>query len=121
LRWESRLVETAASDRPAALLQKAKHYRDVALALRRVGEAYQEAGDSNAQRTGCFAPNAAWPPKGRKRNATQREPSLLVADDNATTAKCLTYASRGRVMASWPFNLSRRLGPFAGSTSNNSG
>ena len=36
----------AAFDRAAALFQKAKHYRDMALTLRRAGEAYQEAGDT---------------------------------------------------------------------------
>jgi tetratricopeptide (TPR) repeat protein len=36
----------AAFDRAAALLQKAKHYRDMALTLRRAGEAYREAGDA---------------------------------------------------------------------------
>jgi tetratricopeptide (TPR) repeat protein len=35
----------AAFDRAAALFQKAKHYRDMALTLRRAGEAYREAGD----------------------------------------------------------------------------
>jgi tetratricopeptide (TPR) repeat protein len=35
----------AAFDRAAALFQTAKHYRDMALALQRAGEAYQEAGD----------------------------------------------------------------------------
>jgi len=36
----------AAFDRAAALFQKAKHYRDMALTLRRAGEAYREAGDT---------------------------------------------------------------------------
>jgi len=36
----------AALDRAAALFQKAKHYRDMALTLRRAGEAYQEAGNT---------------------------------------------------------------------------
>jgi tetratricopeptide (TPR) repeat protein len=36
----------AAFDRAAALFQKATHYRDMALALQRAGEAYQEAGDT---------------------------------------------------------------------------
>lgn len=36
----------AALDRAAALFQKAKHYRDMALTLRRAGEAYREAGDT---------------------------------------------------------------------------
>jgi tetratricopeptide (TPR) repeat protein len=36
----------AAFDRAAALFQKAKHYRDMALTLRRAGEAYREAGDA---------------------------------------------------------------------------
>jgi tetratricopeptide (TPR) repeat protein len=35
----------AAFDRAAALFQTAKHYRDMALALQRAGEAYREAGD----------------------------------------------------------------------------
>jgi len=35
----------AAFDRAAALFQEAKHYRDMALTLRRAGEAYREAGD----------------------------------------------------------------------------
>ena len=36
----------AAFDRAAALFQKAKHYRDMALTLQRAGEAYREAGDA---------------------------------------------------------------------------
>jgi len=36
----------AAFDRAAALFQKAKRYRDMAMTLRRAGEAYQEAGDT---------------------------------------------------------------------------
>jgi tetratricopeptide (TPR) repeat protein len=36
----------AAFDRTAALFQKANRYRDMALALRRAGEAYREAGDT---------------------------------------------------------------------------
>jgi len=36
----------AAFDRAAALFQKAKHYRDMAITLRRAGEAYQKAGDT---------------------------------------------------------------------------
>jgi len=36
----------AALDRAAALFQKARHYRDMALTLRRAGEAYREAGDT---------------------------------------------------------------------------
>lgn len=35
----------AAFDRAAALFQKAEHYRDMAITLRRAGEAYQEAGN----------------------------------------------------------------------------
>lgn len=35
-----------AFDRAAALFQKAKHYRDMALTLRRAGEAYRQAGDT---------------------------------------------------------------------------
>jgi len=35
----------AAFDRAATLFQTAKHYRDMALALQRAGEAYREAGD----------------------------------------------------------------------------
>jgi len=36
----------AAFERAAALFRTAKHYRDMALTLRRAGEAYQEAGDT---------------------------------------------------------------------------
>lgn len=36
----------SAFDRAAALFQKVKHYRDMAITLRRAGEAYQEAGDT---------------------------------------------------------------------------
>jgi tetratricopeptide (TPR) repeat protein len=36
----------AAFDRAAALFRKARHYRDMALTLRRAGEAYREAGDT---------------------------------------------------------------------------
>jgi tetratricopeptide (TPR) repeat protein len=44
---EGNPAETAAAlDRAAALFQKAKHYRDMALTLRRAGEAYREAGDT---------------------------------------------------------------------------
>ncbi len=35
----------AAFDRAAALFQEARHYRDMALTLRRAGKAYREAGD----------------------------------------------------------------------------
>ncbi len=44
---EGNPVEAAAAfDRAAALFQKAKHYRDMAITLRRAGEAYREAGDT---------------------------------------------------------------------------
>ncbi len=36
----------AALDHAAALFQKAKHYRDMALTLQRAGQAYQQAGDT---------------------------------------------------------------------------
>jgi tetratricopeptide (TPR) repeat protein len=43
---ESNPAEAAAAfDRAAALFQEAKHYRDMALTLRRAAEAYREAGD----------------------------------------------------------------------------
>ena len=79
----------AAFDRAAALFQEAKHYRDMALTLRRAAKRIGRQATRNAQRTGCFAPSAAWPPKGRKRNELRASPSLLVADDNATSRQVL--------------------------------
>ncbi len=38
----------AAFDRAAALFQKAKHYRNMALTLQRAGEAYRKAGDTQS-------------------------------------------------------------------------
>ncbi len=46
LREGNPAAAAAALDRAAALFQKAKHYRDMALTLRRAGEAYREAGDT---------------------------------------------------------------------------
>ena len=67
----------AAFDRAATLFRKAKHYRDMALTLRRAGEAYQEAGDTQRAEDRLFAPSAAWPPRGRKRNELRvRFPTL---------------------------------------------
>ena len=109
----------AAFDRAAALFQKAKHYRDMALTLRRAGEAYREAGDTQRAEDRLFRASAAWPPKGRKRN----ELSASVPSSSCTmrrpVAKCSTSASHGRDQASRPVEFSRRPSPLPGSASNN--
>jgi tetratricopeptide (TPR) repeat protein len=55
----------AALDRAAALFQKAKHYRDMALTLRRAGEAYREAGDTQRAEDRLF--------RAKRSLAAQRE------------------------------------------------
>ncbi len=56
----------AAFDRAAALFQKAKHYRDMALTLRRAGEAYQEAGDTPRAEDRLFRAQRSLAAQGEK-------------------------------------------------------
>jgi tetratricopeptide (TPR) repeat protein len=56
----------AAFDRAAALFQKAKHYRDMALTLRRAGEAYQEAGDTQRAEDRLFRAQRSLAAQGEK-------------------------------------------------------
>jgi len=56
----------AAFDRAAALLQEAKHYRDMALALRRAGEAYREAGDMQRAEDRLFRAKRSLAAQGEK-------------------------------------------------------
>ena len=56
----------AAFERAAALLQKAKHYRDMALTLRHAGEAYQEAGDTQRAEDRLFRAKRSLAAQGEK-------------------------------------------------------
>jgi len=56
----------AAFDRAAALFQKAKHYRDMAITLRRAGEAYQEAGDTQRAEDRLFRAKRSLAAQGEK-------------------------------------------------------
>jgi len=56
----------AAFDRAAALFQKAKHYRDMALTLRRAGEAYREAGDTQHAEDRLFRAKRSLAAQGEK-------------------------------------------------------
>ena len=56
----------AAFDRAAALFQKAKRYRDMALTLRRAGEAYQEAGDTQRAEDRLFRARRSLAAQGEK-------------------------------------------------------
>jgi tetratricopeptide (TPR) repeat protein len=56
----------AALDRAAALFQKAKHYRDMALTLRRAGEAYREAGDTQRAQDRLFRAQRSLAAQGEK-------------------------------------------------------
>jgi len=56
----------AAFDRAAALFQEAKHYRDMALALRRAGEAYQETGDTQRAEDRLFRAKRSLAAQGEK-------------------------------------------------------
>ncbi len=56
----------AALDRAAALFQKAKHYRDMALTLRRAGEAYREAGDTQRAEDRLFRARRSLTAQGEK-------------------------------------------------------
>ncbi len=56
----------AALDRAAALFQKAKHYRDMALTLRRAGEAYREAGDTQRAEDRLFRAQRSLAAQGEK-------------------------------------------------------
>ncbi len=67
----------AALDRAAALFQKAKHYRDMGLTLRRAGQAYQEAGDTQHAEDRLFRATRSLAAQGEKAEWTQHEPSLL--------------------------------------------
>ncbi len=55
-----------AFDRAAALFQKAKHYRDMAITLRAQAKPIGRQATRNARRTGCFAPAQPGRP-GRER------------------------------------------------------
>lgn len=55
----------AAFDRAADLFQEAKHYRDMALTLRRAGEAYQEAGDTQRAKDRLFRANRSLAAQGK--------------------------------------------------------
>ncbi len=55
-----------AFDRAAALFQKAKHYRDMALTLRRAGEAYREAGDTQRAEDRLFRAKRSLAAQGEK-------------------------------------------------------
>jgi len=55
-----------AFDRAAALFQKARHYRDMALTLRRAGEAYQEAGDTQRAEDRLFRAQRSLAAQGEK-------------------------------------------------------
>lgn len=56
----------AAFDRAAALFQKAEHYRDMALTLRRAGEVYQEAGDTQRAEDRLFRAKRSLAAQGEK-------------------------------------------------------
>ena len=56
----------AAFDRAAALFQKAKHYRDMAITLRRAGEAYREAGDTQRAEDRLFRATRSLAAQGEK-------------------------------------------------------
>ncbi|MBN1509148.1 MAG: tetratricopeptide repeat protein [Sedimentisphaerales bacterium] len=56
----------AAFDRAAALFQEAKHYRDMALTLRRAGEAYREAGDAQHAEDRLFRAQRSLAAQGEK-------------------------------------------------------
>ncbi len=56
----------AAFDRAAALFQKAKHYRDMALTLPRAGEAYREAGDVQRAEDRLFRAKRSLAAQGEK-------------------------------------------------------
>jgi tetratricopeptide (TPR) repeat protein len=56
----------AALDRAAALFQKAKHYRDMALTLRRAGGAYREAGDTQRAEDRLFRAKRSLAAQGEK-------------------------------------------------------
>jgi tetratricopeptide (TPR) repeat protein len=56
----------AAFDRAAALFQEAKHYRDMALTLRRAGEAYQEAGNTQRAEDRLFRAQRSLTAQGGK-------------------------------------------------------
>jgi tetratricopeptide (TPR) repeat protein len=56
----------AAVDRAAAVFQKAKHYRDMALTLRRAGEAYREAGDTQRAEDRLFRAQRSLAAQGEK-------------------------------------------------------
>ena len=64
---ESNPAEAAAAfDRAAALFQEAKHYRDMALTLRRAGEAYREAGDAQHAEDRLFRAKRSLDAQGKK-------------------------------------------------------
>jgi tetratricopeptide (TPR) repeat protein len=64
---ESNPAEAAtALDRAAALFQEATHYRDMALTLRRAGEAYREAGDLQRAKDRLFRAKRSLAAQGEK-------------------------------------------------------
>jgi len=64
---ESNPAEAAAAfDRTAALFRQAKHYRDMALTLRRAGEAYQKAGDMRRAEDRLFRAKRSLAAQGEK-------------------------------------------------------
>ncbi len=54
-----------AFDRAAVLFQEAKHYRDMALTLRRAGQAYQEAGETQRAEDRLFRANRSLAAQGK--------------------------------------------------------
>jgi len=65
--WEGNPAEAAAAwDRAAAWFQKAEHYRDMALTLRRAGEAYREAGDTQRAEDRLFRAQRSLAAQGEK-------------------------------------------------------
>lgn len=56
----------AAFDRAAALFQEARHYRDMAITLRRAGEAYREAGDTQRAEDRLFRAKRSLTAQGEK-------------------------------------------------------
>jgi len=81
----------AAFDRAAALFQKAEHYRDMALTLRRAGEAYQEAGDAQRAEDRLSRATRSLAAQGEKAEWTRREPSRFAAADNTTGRQVLSF------------------------------
>ena len=62
----------AAFDRASALFRTAKHYRDMALTLRRAGEAYREAGDTQHAEDRLSRPAQPRRPRGESGMNSER-------------------------------------------------